>query len=111
MIDNNSNTPPDWHEEVPLEREAPLTPEEFVNPYGVKYDARVLTSEVIIITEVKTFTEKAILVVAANPDTGELTDEWFPKKLCSNLSEDAGTMCVWNVFVNDNKPHLITDGE
>jgi hypothetical protein len=82
------------------------TPEKYFNHYSVKYDTRISTSIKLSFKSIETDTTKAILLNIFDENTGELVEEWFPKKLCSNLDEAACTIRVWEVFARDKKGHL-----
>tara|TARA_R110002153_G_scaffold156522_1_gene308485 strand:- start:460 stop:900 length:441 start_codon:yes stop_codon:yes gene_type:complete len=83
-----------------------LTPPEYFNHCGIKYDARTSSSLELNFESIETDTTKAILFNIFDENTGNILQEWFPKKLCSNLNEDAYSVRVWNVFANDKKKHL-----
>tara|TARA_R110000764_G_scaffold58467_3_gene127095 strand:+ start:6365 stop:6775 length:411 start_codon:yes stop_codon:yes gene_type:complete len=78
----------------------------FQNHLGIKYDIRISSSIELSFESVETDTDKAILLNIFNENTGEVVEEWFPKKLCSNLDEHACTIRVWDVFAKDKKGHL-----
>jgi len=75
--------------------------------YGIKNDSRTANSILLNFTEVKADTPKAICLTLLDYDTGELIEEWFPKKLCSNMNTVANTVHVWDVFMNEHKVDLI----
>ena len=82
------------------------TPEKYFNHCGIKYDSRIATSLELSFESVETDTTKAILFNIFDENTGRVVEEWFPKKLCSNLDEHACTVRVWEVFAKDKKGHL-----
>ena len=88
----------------------PAIPANFQNDCGIKYDLRTDSSvEIKFQNMVVRTTERAVLLNIMHPTTGEMLEEWFPKKLCSNLDEAAGTIRCWTVFAEDTKKHLWED--
>jgi hypothetical protein len=98
-------------EEELCETPVSTIPAKFQNQYDVKYDTRIATSIQLSFESIETDTTKAILLNILNENTGELIEEWFPKKLCSNLDEAACTIRVWEVFAKDKKGHLFPETE
>jgi hypothetical protein len=122
MTDDDQWMPPHMQESMPIDTkpafsfpsqaaEANPIPANFRNQYDVKYDTRIATSIQLSFESIETDTPKAILLNIINENTGELIEEWFPKKLCSNLDEAACTIRVWEVFAKDKKGHLFPETE
>lgn len=44
----------------------------------------------------------AILFTLADLTTGEIVDQWIPKKLCTNLHADEQYIYVWDVFAQQH---------
>lgn len=80
-------------------------------PYGIKVDSRTATSTELKFQSIEADTNKAILLNIVQEYTGEELQEWFPKKLCSNLDTANCTIRVWSVFLEDKKAHLFEDSD
>jgi hypothetical protein len=120
MTDDNLPLPAHMRESMPIDTKPAFSfpseaasishpsdiPANFQNPYGVKYDTRISTSIELGFESVETDTAKALLLNIFDENTGKVLEEWFPKKLCSNLDEHACTIRVWEVFAKDKKGHL-----
>lgn len=101
-----------YHEEELGEVPVSTTPPNFFfNQYDIKYDARIATSLELSFESIENDTTKAILLNIFDENTGKVVEEWFPKKLCSNLDEAACTIRVWDVFAKDKKGHLFPKTE
>lgn len=61
-------------------------------------------------TEIQKETDKAMCFRVCDYTNGGWFDEWFPKKLCSNLDPVDKTFWVWGVFLETHKPDLIPKG-
>jgi len=112
------HAPPDWAtQSIPVdptpahEPMVSLVPLNYQNDSGIKYDTRIATSTPIVFQSIERCTERAILLNILNTNTGEMLEEWFPKKLMSNLDESACTIRCWTVFAEDKKQHLWAEAE
>lgn len=65
----------------------------------------------ILFEKFKRETDKGFCVSLLNRRTDEYVDEWFPKKLCSNLDFAEQTFYCWEVFMAAAKPHLLADSD
>ena len=72
-----------------------------------KLDHRVQAATLISFDNLKNVTKEgntsagAILIEICG------TDYWLPKKLCSNLDLELGTVYVWTTFLKEAKPELL----
>ena len=119
--DDPQAVPPPWergiphsaeleqNEEVEAAQKYNAIPTQFINSYGIRYDSRVLTATKLNFLAIMASTERAILLELMHPVTGEILEEWFPKKICQNLDEGECTILVWNQFLNDQKQHLFDE--
>ncbi len=69
---------------------------------------RVENAVEITFTGFQRVTDKAFLVTVLDVEAKQYLDEWFPKKLCSNLDLESNTFYCWDVFVKDKKPYLMS---
>lgn len=119
-MSNNDNTPPPWHEEVPVAKEENVLftgassiparqapPDIYMNSYGIRYDTRTSTAKEINVAYIEHDTGKALLCGLISTTTGETKEVWIPKKLCTNYNEADNLMNVWEVFANDNLKDFI----
>lgn len=75
--------------------------------YGIKVDSRTANCILLTFVEVVAETQKAICLAVLDHDTEQVIEDWFPKKLCSNMNTVKKTVHVWDVFMEEHKADLI----
>jgi hypothetical protein len=106
--------PPLWAtESVPTslyqEKSVNDIPEQYKNDSGIRFDVRVGTSTQVKFQSIERCTERAILLNILPCGVGEMLEEWFPKKVCTNLNESDCTIRVWTIFLEAQKAHIYED--
>lgn len=116
-MSNKDATPPDrFNESPPLSaydyfsspgKDTTDTGNDTGNAYGIKIDSRTDSAILLHFHEVKAETAKAICLAVTDYTTGQVMDDWFPKKLCSNMNTVKNCVHVWDVFMKEHKADLI----
>lgn len=111
-MNDSNDTPPDRFNESPplaayVQDASSLPAAPAQNAYGIKTDSRTANSILLQFVEVMAETPKAICLKVLDHDTEQLIEDWFPKKLCSNMNTVKNEVHVWDVFMEQHKADLI----